>query len=151
MAYTRLGKSHVPGESNGTHHAFLLLQHQYGLQIVLTRRMNFHTLSRAVRPCEAYVLRDARRGIVNFLLHLCRHFLLCIPHSSVLSILRQKFLMCASFSNFSVRHHKNLSGVLNDRKRMGNHDNRFLIFQEISDCLFYRQLILNIQGCCGLI
>ena len=38
MAYAGFGDSHMPGHIHRAHHTFFFLEHQYSLQIVLSRR-----------------------------------------------------------------------------------------------------------------
>src|SRR5699024_9366383 len=59
----------VPGDIYRAHHAFLPLEHQNGLQVILSRCVEFH----GVLPSGGY-------------------FLLCLPHGRVLPVLGQQLL-----------------------------------------------------------
>ena len=55
--------------------------------------------------------------------------------------------MGTGLSDLPVCHHQNLVRILDDGQGMSNHYHGLFLFQQIGDGLFYRQLILNIQGC----
>ena len=75
----------------------------------------------------------------------CGNFLLCIPHGSIFPAFRQKLVMCARFCNSAVRHNKYLICIFHDGQCVSNHNYSLFLFQKISDCLLYSQLIFNIK------
>ena len=73
MAHAGLCDLQVPGDIHGAHHAHLLMENKYGLQIVLPGRMKFHKnlpcLKRLDSPTKAFLLNMEQLMIQTVLLH----------------------------------------------------------------------------------
>ena len=62
-------------------------------------------------------------------------FVIIVPHFSILALMLYQIRMCSAFRYRTVFHHQYLICILDSRKPMCNHNNRFILYKSIKGLL----------------